>query len=344
MPSNKNALTRFMFLDEMLSNRHHLYDIHDLTNKCNERLVEAGFPEVSQRCIEKDINYLECAPFYAEIERFRVDGKHCIRYSIPSFSIFKKELSEEESNLILEVLNTIGQFDGLSHFEWLQKLKESLGAKERSKIISFTNNPYLQNSNLLGILFANISHQVTIKIDYQSFRSKQYNNIIVYPYLLKQYNSRWYLICATDNNKKILNLALDRITNVTPIPEKEYIPCEIDLIERFEDIVGITLYEDKPIEHIVFWISDVSKDYITTKPIHGSQKSIKGENEILLRKKHPQFCSGSFFSIDCIPNYELFREICAFGKELIVISPTHIQDEIFIRVQSMFEAYHNLRT
>lgn len=79
MPTNKNALTRYKYLDEMLSDRHHFYDIHDLTEKCNEKLIDAGFPEVSQRCIEKDINYLEYDPFYAEIERYRVNGHRCIR-------------------------------------------------------------------------------------------------------------------------------------------------------------------------------------------------------------------------------------------------------------------------
>jgi hypothetical protein len=56
MPSNKNALTRYMFLDEMLSDRHHYYDINDLTEKCNEKLINAGQPTVTRRCIEKDIN------------------------------------------------------------------------------------------------------------------------------------------------------------------------------------------------------------------------------------------------------------------------------------------------
>ena len=47
MPTNKNALTRYKYLDELLSDRHHYYDIHDLTEKCNQRLVEDGFPEAT---------------------------------------------------------------------------------------------------------------------------------------------------------------------------------------------------------------------------------------------------------------------------------------------------------
>lgn len=344
MPSNKNALTRYMYLDEMLSDRHHFYDIHDLTRKCNEKLIDAGFPEVSQRCIEKDINYLEFAPFYAEIERYRVGGRRCIRYENPSYTIFRKELSEEESNLILEVLNTIGQFDGLAHFEWLDRFKIGLGLKQRPRIISFSNNPYLQNSNLLGTLFDNISNQVVIRLEYHTFADKEIREIIFHPYLLKQYNNRWFLLGAADTDGKILNFALDRIDDVKPIPGHRYKPCEEDLSERFEDIVGVTLYEDKDIEHILFWVSDQSKDYVETKPIHDSQCQYKGERDSEFRKLFPHLIGGAFMSIDCIPNYELIRELCSFGKELVVLQPSTIQNEIFARIKSMLESYSAVRT
>ena len=344
MPTNKNALTRYKYLDEMLSDRHHFYDIHDLTKKCNEKLIDAGFPEVSQRCVEKDINYLEYDPFYAEIESYRVNKRRCIRYKNPSFTIFRKELSEEESNLILEILNTIGQFDGLANFEWLDRLKIGLGLKKRSRIISFSNNPYLQNSNLLGVLFDNISNQVVVRLEYHTFTDKKNRTIIFHPYLLKQYNDRWYLIGAANDDAKILNFALDRIDVVTALPEMKYKPCNGDLANRFEDIIGVTLYEDKDIEHILFWVSNRSKDYMETKPIHGSQCRYKGKKDEEFRSRYPSLYEGAFFSIDCIPNYELIRELSSFGKDLLVIEPKSVQDDVFHRVQQMYEDYLIVRT
>lgn len=344
MPTNKNALTRYMFLDEMLSDRHHFYDIHDLTEKCNERLIDAGFPEVSQRCIEKDINYLEYAPFNAEIERYSSNGRRCIRYENPSYTIFRKELSDEESNLLLEVFNTIGQFDGLAHFEWLDRFKVGLGLKKRQRIISFSNNPYLQNSNLLGVLFDNISNQVAVRLVYHTFMANKPKETIFHPYLLKQYNNRWFLIGAANDDGKILNFALDRIDEVIALPGVKYKPCKEDLADRFEDIIGVTLYEDRDIEHILFWVSNQSKDYVNTKPIHGSQCHYKDEKERELRTRYPSLKEGAFFSIDCIPNYELIRELSSFGKELIVLSPSSIQDDIFNRIKSMLDIYSEVRT
>lgn len=344
MPSNKNALTRYVYLDEMLSDRHHFYDIHDLTEKCNARLIDAGHPEVTQRCIEKDINYLEFAPFYANIERFRVNGKRCIRYENPSFSIFRKELTEEESNLILEVLNTIGQFDGLAHFEWLERFKKGLSLKDRPRIISFSNNPYLLQSNLLGQLFDYISNQVVVKLKYHTFSDSNSKEIVLHLYLLKQYNNRWYVIGAANDNNKILSFALDRIDEVVELPGEKYRICEEDLNERYDDIIGVTLYDNREIEHITFWVSNHSREYVITKPIHGSQKQY-GEDKLReLQHAHPSLGDGTIFSIDCIPNYELIRELCSYGKDLIVLEPKEFQNEVLNRIELMYEDYLKMRT
>ena len=33
MPANKNAVVRYKYLDELLSDKYHYYDIHDLTER-----------------------------------------------------------------------------------------------------------------------------------------------------------------------------------------------------------------------------------------------------------------------------------------------------------------------
>ena len=343
MPVNKNALTRYKYLDDLLSDRHHYYDIHDLTEKCNRKLLEDGFPEVTQRCIEKDINYLEYAPFSADIERFRVNGKRCMRYENPSFSIFRKDLSNEEENLLLEVLNTIGQFDGLDNFEWMNSMKIGLGLKERPKVISFSNNPYLRNSNMLGTLFDYISNQVVVQLSYHTFSDMETKSIVFHPYLLKQYNNRWYLIGVADEDGKILNFAIDRLDEVKALPERHYNKCTYDLEERFEDIVGVTLFENRPIEHILCWVSDASKGYVDTKPLHGSYTPIKGDAEQPLRSEFPQLQGGMFFTLDCINNYELIRELCSYGKGLIVLrSDGTVADDVKKRVSEMMEQYSRI--
>ena len=345
MPTNKNALIRYKYLDRLLSDHYHYYDIHDLTEKVNDMLYEDGFPEVTQRCIEKDLVSLEGAPFSAPIERYKKNGKNCITYGKYSFSIFKQEMSREEKSLLREVLSTLGQFGGLDNFKWLDDFKVGLGLEERRPIISFSNNPYyLSDSTLLGTLFDEISNEVVIRLSYHTFTDKTIRSIDFHPYLLRQYNDRWFLIGAADSDKKILNFALDRIDNAEPLPEKKYIECPEDLYDRFEDVVGVSVYDREP-GHILFWVSDVSKDYVATKAIHGSQTQLKGEAEQHLRSQYHNLEGGALFTIDCIRNYELIRELWSYGKELLILySDDNIQNDIFDTICEMKEKYSKLRT
>ena len=343
MATNKNALIRYKHLDMLLSDRHHYYDINDLTEKVNEMLYDDGFKTVTRRCIKKDLVYLTERPFCAPIERTKRNGKNCVFYKNASFSIFKQEMSREERNLLREVLNTIGQFDGLDNFEWLEKFKIGLGYNRHRQIISFSNNPYLKNSNLLGTLFDYISNKVVIRLYYHTFSNRTTRSFEFHPYLLKQVNNRWFILGTANNDGTILTFALDRIDKVEPLPEKKYKECHEDLNERFEDIVGITYHANRPVSHILFWCSNDAQDYVITKPLHGSQIQYHGEEEERLHAQHPSLEGGSFFSIDCIENYELITLLCSYGQNLIVLEPTSVRDEVFNRISVMVDKYLSMR-
>lgn len=103
MPANKNAMTRYKILDDLLSSRYHNYSIDDLTEEVNNRLSEmySEMDGVGRRTIEKDIYYLEYeGPFLVEIERYTVSAynaekqknfrKYCLRYATPAFQFSRK--------------------------------------------------------------------------------------------------------------------------------------------------------------------------------------------------------------------------------------------------------------
>lgn len=350
MPVNKNAMTRYKILDELLSCKYHNYSLNDLTEEVNKRLDDMSISAVTRRCIEKDIAYIEYeGPFMASITRYTASGydkekqksidKMCLKYTKPSYSIFKKEMSSDEEYLISETLSLLGQFDGLPNLNALEGLRLELGVRRDTKIISFTKNP-LEFKNLIGELFIAISHKQVICISYELFSSpEEEKRISLNPYLLKEYNRRWYLFASAEEDEKLLCFSLDRIKDVTPLPSHKYIECKENLDEFFDDIIGVTRYADRDIDHIVFWTSDYSKDYVRTKPLHDSQIHYKGEKEIELRKAYPQLEDGAFFSIDCIENYELIRELSTFGGDLLVLYPSHIQKKIYDRCRIMNERY-----
>ena len=348
-------MTRYMILDELLSNRYHDYSLDDLTDEVCRRLSElySDTKGVVRRTIEKDINYLEYeGPFMAEIERRWVpcvnsDGKttqkKCLRYKDPSYTIFRKALSDDEKYLLREAFSLLGQFDGLPNLESLETLRQSLelpSDESHQPVISFSRNP-LENSNLLGELFTSISHKQVIELHYHTFAKPDVlKRVLLHPYLLKEYNRRWFVIGSADRDGKILTFSLERIDKIVPQTSKAYKECPEDFSERFEDIIGVTYIEESPTYNIIFWASDSAKDYIKTKPLHESQRNMPDN----LHDDYPTLSGGSFFRIDCKKNYELIRELFSFGKDLIVLSPREIRDEVVQRLNEMTNAYILLRT
>lgn len=337
----KNAIMRYKILDTLLSNRNRYYSISELLEKVNEALELDGMEPVSRRCIEKDLNTLECAPYEAVIERVWYHGKKCIRYAEEGFSIFTKKLTEEEENLLSEVLNTIGQFDGLDTFEWLDSLKKRLDIKEHRRIIQFDSNPYFEGRNLIGSLFTAISNKQVLALKYHTFKDPQVKEVVVYPYLLKEYNNRWFLIVGVEDGT-ILNFALDRIDDFKPMPHIDYIEPDEDLESRFDDIVGVTLFKDKPTEDILLWVNEEGFQYVKTKPLHGSQRDVKGEEDKTMREKYPALQGGRFFRLQCILNYELEQLLMSKMNQLVVLEPATLKDSLINRIKKMDTLYSSI--
>ena len=348
MPANKNAMTRYALIDKILANRHKAYSIQDITNELAEKLPGFGQEPVSKRCVEKDLNYLVFdSPFDIEIEEYWVGApdkngksysKRCIRYLDPTFSIFKPKLTEDEKTVLTTALDTLGSFDGLENFEWLSDLKGRLELEEHQPIISFSKN-ILDNSTLIARLFTSIKLKQVISLEYHTFEDSNVRIVEVCPYLLKEYNNRWFLIAAACDTGKILTFPLDRIDEFSISYIQKYISAPKDFDEYFEDIIGVTYNNDAPLEEVIFWVSDKSKDYVLTKPIHGSQILIRGSREVDLHAQYPKLLGGNYFRIKCRENYELIRELISFGPELIVVAPMHIVEKIEDRLKLMINYY-----
>ena len=340
----KNAIMRYKILDSLLSNRNRYYSISELLEKVNEALEIDGMEPVSRRCIEKDLNTLECAPYEAAIERVWYPGKKCIRYAEEGFSIFVKKLSDDEENLLSEVLNTIGQFDGIDNFEWLDGLKKRLNIKEHRRIIIFDSNPYLTGKSLIGSLFTVISNKCVISLKYHSFKNSKAIRRIVNPYLLKEYNNRWFLIAGYKDGT-IRNFALDRIEDFEVMSSLQYIEPDEDLESRFDDIVGVTLpsiEEDNTIKDILLWINEEGHQYVKTKPLHGSQRDVKGEEDKRLREKYPALQGGRFFRLQCILNYELEQLLMSKMDQLVVLEPAVLTDTLKNRIKKLDSLYSSI--
>ena len=376
MPSNKNAVIRYMYLDQMLSDRYNKYTCEDLLVKVNERLELAGYPTIGgdksdydryiksgKRVIQLDLQSLQESPFNMEIDSSeKLYGSPVYRYVDQTQSLFSKPLSEDEKRLLQEVLNTLGQFAGLDSFEWLHDLQEKLNDRksfgrsefdektiDSRKIISFSSNDYLEGKDYLGVLFALIANKKVVDVDYAPF-GEEVRTIRLYPYLLKQYNDRWYLIGTPLADKKFpyrkdfyVNLPLDRMESIHPVDGVPYIDSDELFEERYEDIVGITYIESEPLTTITLAVKDNYTGYVDTKPLHGSQVKFSLEKQEQLHKKYCSFTGYTFYGLELKPNREFYNTIYQNGENILLVSPKIIRDKMVCELESMLQRIKSIQ-
>lgn len=377
MPSNKNAVIRYMYLDQMLSDRYNKYTCEDLLKKVNERLKFAGYPTIGgnqsnydryiksgKRVIQLDIQALQDSPFNMEIDSSeKLSGAPVYRYADQTQSLFSKPLSDDEKQLLQEVLNTLGQFASLASFEWLNDLQEKLNDKRsfgrgeydkemsaNRKIISFSSNDYLEGKDYLGTLFAFISNKKVVDVEYKPFGEAP-RIIRLYPYLLKQYNDRWYLIGTPlaipefpYSEDFYVNLPLDRMNGVTAVDGVDYIDCDETFEEHYEDIVGITWLKEEVLTDILLAVKNTYTGYVDTKPLHGSQAKLSVDRQAELHNKYEAFEGYTFYTLTLKPNRELYNTIYHNGDNIVLLSPSRIRENMIQELTSSIERMKSVRS
>ena len=337
MPTNKNAFLRIKVLDGLLSESVvRRYTMNDLTRLCNEQLERSGERHVGRRCLEKDIEFIQQQ--FGLIERERSGKSTILRYTNQTDSIFNQGISTSEKKLLQAVSRIVGQMDGIEGFEFFDRLKESFDDTNQALII-FDRNEDLKNRDLLPKLINFIENKKAIKFEYHPIHNKKSNVVELYPQLLKQYNARWFLLGLAMDKKKILTFSLEQIENVQN-SSKKFEPCNIDWNEYFDDMIGVTRKDGETTQEIIFWASKRECAYLEGKPIHSSQKLLKKSRTAELQKNYsvPED-DGKFFSIKCIVNFELKREMASKFGERIVLEPPSLRKEIINDVNTMLNRY-----
>ena len=349
MPVNKDAMARYRIIDRMLADPH-----NDYTTKQIEKAVSRECPKVSTRMIQKDIKALE-EDFGKEMIRNK-GGRGTVRYADQASPLFYQELTSDEEEILKEALSSLGQFEGLENFKWLEILKRKLDMPHEQKerpVISFSKNDTLQiPENLLGRLFSAISRKKVIRFGYRKFQDtwKPYSPVTVYPYQLKQYNNRWFLLCNPVGNAEypftpdtIYNYALDRMDGkVEYVDEMPYIDSIVDIDARFNEIIGVNYRKDVGMEDIYFAVKPQAVDYVRTKYIHSSQDEVNPETEKEFKEKYPSLKDCKFFFISCRPNVELYALLASYRDTVIVIEPTPVREEVKRLLSSALDNYSKL--
>ncbi len=336
MPTTLNPLIRYRTIDKCLRNQENKWTWKELATACSNALLEQiGIQkEISRRTIMYDIKNMRSGKlgYQAPIEYDKVDGYF---YSDLKFSIDHVPLGKEELNELTNALLILKQFSGKESVKGLENivtsLEETLKIKKgkHREIIQFDHSLNEPGQKWVNQVYEGIKNKQCLSLNYQPFDKK---NLYapVSPYLLKEYNNRWFLFGYNHQHKTIATYGLDRIQSITPSLQSYYEAETFDSKTYLDDILGVSFNINHPLEQVLIKAYGKQRLYIETKPIHHTQTTIE------MTDTHAVFC------LQLIPNYELESRILGYGETVEILSPEYLRVKIQRRLETSLDRYNTI--
>ncbi|NLA24218.1 MAG: WYL domain-containing protein [Bacteroidales bacterium] len=268
-------------------------------------LFEYGF-EISDRTIQRDIEQIRF--------EFGIEIKYN-RYKNGYYIDEDDSLNIESFFRFLEIVNTANLLT-----ETLLDSKDSL------EYISFDSSNGLKGIENLKPLLKAIKNTQKISFSHFNFHTERTKDYVLKPYLLKEYQNRWYVIGLIDNSKEFWTFGIDRIENLKVKAENFERDRTLNPIDMFKQNIGM-FFSGDDVQTIILSFTPIQGKYIKTLPIHSSQQTlIDNEEEYRI-------------SLRLVPNYELIQQILKHGDQIKVIEPQWLADEIKNILKKAFKKY-----
>jgi proteasome accessory factor B len=270
-----------------------------------EFLEDLGF-SISKRTLERDFDAIR--------NEFGIE----ITYNASRRGYYIDEELSIDIDSFLRFLEIVNTADVIS--ESLSKSKDTL------KSIHFDQGGGFLGLEHLSSLLQAIRESREVKFNHFSYQRKSSRPYTMQPYLLKEYQNRWYVVGWVKGMKVFRTFGIDRLDNLSVTTTTFQRDEKVNLIERFNQTIGV-VYGDGKAEEVILWVSPSQVPYVKSLPWHSSQ-SILEEND-----------KGMKIALFIYPNYELIQQILMHHATVKVIEPSWLQEEVKIKLEAALKNY-----
>ncbi len=237
--------------------------------------------------------------------------------------------------VLSETVAMLKQFKDFSLFDELggiiQRLEDKVHTEQTHEdaIIHLDKNENLKGLEHLDFIYQAILKKQCIDILYKSFKAEMPSYITFHPYILKEFNNRWFVVGRKNKADQIQTFALDRIISMTINEKINYTRKKFSGDDYYKNTVGVTVLNDDMLYDTRLKIDRYNAPYVLTKPFHNSQKLIE------------QFNDGSIIiEVRVHLNYEFERLILGFGDAIEVLSPRRLKSRIKKKLEAAVAVYN----
>lgn len=335
MPPTKNALLRYAAIDTCLQRtgrRWRFTDLHEAVSAAYNDYSGSG-NGISIRTLREDLKNMRPGGATGYDAPIVADPELGYYYEKEGFSIFNSPLSVDDLVVLQGALGALKQLQGLGLSQELAELVERLelrlsypnkeGGRE---VLQFELLAGYQGQQWLGPLYTAIRDQQAQWLTYQSFQASEPKREVVHPYLLKQYNGRWFLVAQRDGRAGDASVfALDRIQNLELAPDR-YRASEHEPTAFFAHLLGVSILPQAELQKIRLRFAKTRLPYVLTKPLHSSQE-IEQDSE------------GPVVGLTLIPTRELITLLLSFGADVEVIDPSQLREQLRVELERALNKY-----
>lgn len=308
-----------------------------LAKACGRKLraeIDNHIPDPKERTIKGDLKAIREGALGAPLNiGFNRQWKSY--YYVEEEDIKKIDLiREQDLTAIYRSLLLLKNFEGFGEVVALETLLNELSTKlsvtkpSLSPVVQFDTNPNATGLRWLDKVYDHILQQQCVQIIYKRFQDNTSFQRIVSPYLLKEYNKRWFLIGYDHGKEQVHTIPLDRIQQLdTHLLKNYYRAPQFHPDHYFKDCLGVTIYEGTQPKDVRIKSLPEQAKYIETKPIHHSQQILETTE------------SYTIFGYHLYLNYELESHLLSFGEKIEVLHPIQLRKSIEARLQKMSAVY-----
>jgi predicted DNA-binding transcriptional regulator YafY len=328
MSLNKEAYIRYTTIDSCICNQRKPYpSMNDLIYACEEKLGKS----FTISTIQKDIKAMkedEALGFMAPIKFSKSQNGYF--YTDKEYTIRTVPLNEEEVNALVAATDLLTTFAGERVSENFNaavdkifaSVKETYGKASGKRTIVQTENPPKQRGfELFEIFFKAAKEKIPVCFLHFSYKKRLFNSIIFHPYLLKEFQNKWYVIGFSESHKSVRTFGIDRIMDPLILNKEFYLKRGFDPDKHFKDVYGVYPLSDKKIK-IEFRVTDMLANYLESQPLHESQKVDYYHEDGYLS-----------LSVELIPSLELLNQFYMLSEQLVITKPLWLREETIKRLK-----------
>ena len=200
--------------------------------------------------------------------------------------------------------------------------------KETHKYLSLDETSLVTNFQYFDIILEAIKNRKQISFQHTSFyhtdRKKPKTHTIK-PYLLKEYQNRWYVVGENDEGFRVFGL--DRLADLQVLDNKPFLNKTEEANEKLSHTIGLNFSDHEPIRTILRFHA-TQKPYLESLKLHHSQEEVSDGLD-------------GFYTIKLFVsyNFELKQQLLKYGSLVEVLEPDFVRADINKELENAVRIY-----